>query len=149
MSIPFRLQALLTYREHLRDLCRQKLAELLAAEADLVQQRQAVLTRREQMLTELQDLLTRPQVDVDQAAARRYHAGQLAAEAARLAAERERLAAGIAEARQLLVKADQGVKVLEQLADKQRAEARLDLDRRESREREEIWQAARLGTFHS
>ncbi|HUQ69433.1 MAG TPA: hypothetical protein VM165_07925 [Planctomycetaceae bacterium] len=140
----FRLQSLLNYREHLRDLCRQRLAEVLAADAELVRQREAVLTTRGEMLTQLQNLQQQPRLDVDQAAARRYHAGQLAVEAARLQAARETLAEQIAQRRQEVVLADQGVKVLEQLADKQRQAAAEDQERREGREREEIWQAGQL-----
>jgi len=143
----FRFQALLQYREHLRDLCRQRLAELLAVDAELAHRKDTAVAARNELLNELRALLTQPRLEVDQAATRRYHAGQLAAEAQRLQHQRDQLAGRIAECRQALVKADQGVKVLEQLADKQRQAAEWEQDRRESREREEIWQAGRLRPF--
>jgi flagellar export protein FliJ len=140
----FRLQSLLNYREHRRDLCRQRLADVLAEDAELIRQREAVLAARGELLNQLQALQQQPRLEVDPMAARRYHAGQLAAEAARLQQSREQLAVRIAQCRQELIQADQAVKVLEQLADKQRQEAADDQERRESREREEIWQAGQL-----
>jgi flagellar export protein FliJ len=140
----FRLQSLLNYREHRRDLCRQRLAAVLAEDAELVRQRDAVLAARGEMLDQLQALQQQPRLEVDPMAARRYHAGQLAADAVRLQQSRVQLAARIAQCRQELIQADQAVKVLEQLADKQRQQAADDQERRESREREEIWQAGQL-----
>jgi hypothetical protein len=140
----FPLQSLLNYRDHLRTLCRQRLAEVLAEDAELVQRRDATVAAREEMLVQLQQLQQQRRMDVDQAAARRYHAGQLAAETIRLECQRAQLADRIAQYRQALILADQGVKVLEQLADKQRQAHAEDQERRESREREEIWQAGQL-----
>lgn len=144
MKFHFRLQSLLTYREHLRDLARAKLAEVLAEDAELVRKKEAALAARGEILDQLQALQQLPRLDVDQMAARRYHAGQLTVEAVLLQQSRDELAVQVAECRQELVKADQAVKVLEQLAEKQREAEATEQERRESREREEIWQAGQL-----
>jgi hypothetical protein len=140
----FRLAALQRYREHLRDVCRQQLAELLARDAALEQQRDELLRQRSTNLHEMHELQQQPRLDVDPAAARRYHAGQLAAEANRVEWQRLQLGGLLTACRQRLVLADQGVKVLEQLSDKQRLEFETQQEHRESRQREEVWQAGQL-----
>jgi hypothetical protein len=140
----FRLAALQRYREHLRDVCRQQLAELLAKDAALVQQRDAYLEQRTGTLREMRDLQQRTQLDVDQQAARRYHAGQLVVDARLIEWQRQQLAELIAASRQKLVLADQSVKVLEQLSDKQRQEFDYRQEHVEARLSEEAWQAGKL-----
>jgi flagellar biosynthesis chaperone FliJ len=140
----FRLAALQRYREHLRDVCRQQLAALLAQDAALVEQRDESLRQRTEMLRELRDLQQRPALNVDQAAARRYHAGQLAADARTTEWRRQQLAGLIAACRRRLVLADQGVKVLEQLSEKQRTQFEAEQEKQEARQREELWQAGQL-----
>jgi flagellar export protein FliJ len=140
----FRLAALQRYREHLRDVCRQELAALLAQDAALAQQRDEFLRRRTELLAEMRDLQQQASLNVDHAASRRYHAGQLAADARLAEWRRQQLAALVAACRQRLVLADQGVKVLERLSDKQRTEFEAEQEKQESRQREEIWQAGQL-----
>lgn len=141
---PFRLQSLLNYREHQRDICRERLADVLAQDADLLRRKEAALAARGVLLDEIQALQQLSRIDVDQIAKRRFHAGQLTADAVRWQLAREELAGQIAQCRQELLKADQEVKVLEQLAEKQRQAAAAEREQRESREREEIWQAGQL-----
>lgn len=140
----FRLQSLLQYRESRRDLCRQFLAQLLEQDAELVRRRDAFLAERAAVLEQMADLQSQSPISVDQVASRRYRAGQLAMDARRVELEREQLGQQIALCRQALVKADQGVKVLEQLAEKQQEEFLAHLERQEARAREEAWQAGRL-----
>jgi len=140
----FRLAALQRYREYLRDVVRQQLAELVARDAALAAQRDDVLTRRASTLHEMHELQQQSPLDVDQAAARRYHAGQLAVEARGLEWQRQQLAGLVSACRQRLVLADQGVKVLEKLADRQRQEFDRALERQDTRQRDEAWQAVQL-----
>ena len=141
----FRLQALQQYREHQRDLCRQLLAEALHEESELLRRRDLLTREREQILTEMGALELERRVNVDQAAARRYHAAQLQADVRQIDADRQRLAQRIQLCRQALSKADQGVKVLEKLAEKQKLEFLQGVEKAESREREEGWQSGRIG----
>jgi flagellar protein FliJ len=144
MPFRFKLEPLQRYREHLRDRCRQALAIVLAEDAALVQRGEELAAAREQVLAEMQRLQAQPNLAVEQVAARRYHAGQLQGELRRVELERESVAERIAECRRLLSLADQGVKVLEQLETRQRQEHEKTREAKESREREEIWQAGKI-----
>jgi flagellar export protein FliJ len=138
----FRLASLLQYRENLRDQCRQILAQWLQRDADLAAEQQRLEQERELQLAEMSaEQVQQTKLQVDKLVSRRYRAGQLSAELSALAQRRSELAEQIALCRKALLKADQGVKALEQLAEKQRAEFRYAEERREAREREEIWQA--------
>lgn len=140
----FPLAPLQRYREHQRDLCRQVLAQVLAEDAALQRRRDELANAREQLLAEMSALQQQPRYDITQAAARRYHAAQLLAQLKQVDLEREQVAERLQLCRQTLSKADQGVKVLEQLADKREAEFWKIMEGKESREREEIWQAGNL-----
>jgi len=140
----FKLAVLQRYREHLRDVIRQELAELLARDAELARERDDALERRFETIHQMQQLQQQAALNVDQTAARRYHAGQLTAEAFDADMRRQQLVPPIAACRDRLIRADQSVKVLEQLADKQRREFESRLERTEERQREEAWQAGQL-----
>jgi flagellar biosynthesis chaperone FliJ len=140
----FRLESLQKYRENERDLCRQSLAQALAVEAELAEQHADVEREREATLAELRDLNDGDKLVIDRAAARRYHAGQLAYRLRQLDLQRQQAAVLVAQCRQVLVQADQGVKVLEKLSEKQQMEFEAELERHAAREREDNWQAARL-----
>lgn len=141
----FRLASLLKYRESLRDQCRQVLAQWLQRDAALVAEEQALAQERECQLDEMRsEQSDATRLLVQKVIARRYRAGQITAELALLSQRRQELAVQISLCRQALVKADQGVKVLEQLAEKQHDEFLQTEEKRQSREREEIWQAAHI-----
>lgn len=138
----FRLKSLLNYRESLRDQCRQVLAQWLARDANLAAQETELILEREQQLSEIRaEQNQNAPLNVDRLSNRRYRAGQLTVDMQAIARQRQELAQQIALCRQALVKADQGVKVLEQLSEKQWTEYRAEVEKREARDREEIWQA--------
>ena len=140
----FRLQSLLNYRESRRDRVRQFLAQLLAKDHELAMERDAVLDRRTALLTEMHGLQLAPQLNVDHAASRRYHAGQLLVEAEIIAQQRLKLGEQIAQCRQALIKADQNVKVLEKLYEQQHADFLVQDEHRQAKQREDAWQAGKL-----
>jgi hypothetical protein len=70
----FRLQSLLNYRESRRDLVRQYLAQMLAKDHELETERQTILDNRTALLVEMHTMQLSQQLNVDQAASRRYHA---------------------------------------------------------------------------
>lgn len=144
MMFVFKFAALLRIRRHRRDQCRQLLAEVLSDIRALEVQRAELEQRRTGQLDELRSLGRPGPVDVDRAAARRYFAGQLVGELAGLARRQELVEQQLELCRQTLVKADQDVKVLEKLEEKQRAAFQFESERRGARELEEAWQAARL-----
>jgi flagellar export protein FliJ len=138
----FKFAPLLKYRRHQRDLCRQLLAEVMAEDQRLIERRQQVEAARTLQLGEMRELLGVGTVDIDRSAARRFHAGQLVGDMRRLEAERQLVAQQLARCREALVQADQRVKALEKLAEKQAAEFAQDQERRTARDLEESWLAA-------
>jgi flagellar protein FliJ len=144
VAFRFKLMPLQRYREHQRDLCRQALAIVLAEDQALVDRRAELVQSREGLLNEMVRLQTQARLPVDQAAARRYHAGQLQLQIRQVDAERQIVQEKLTACREALSKADQGVKVLEQLAERQLEEYTQTQEKKESREREEVWQAGNL-----
>jgi len=136
---PYRFQAPLRFRRYQRDHVRGLLAEALwelqsrEAEIDQLQSEQGGA---------LEDLhrATQPgMLNVDAAVMRRIHLGQLklrlndAERRAKLAREQVELC------RKTLVLADQKVKSLENIEEQDRQSYLRELERRESREREDNW----------
>jgi hypothetical protein len=157
----FSLAAVQRYREHLRDVVRQELAQLLARDATLIEQRDEFLRHRADNIREMQILdeflrhradniremqilQQQARLDVDQTAARRYHSAQLTSEASRVEWQRQQLSTVIANCRERLIRADQSVKVLDQLEEKQRAGFTQVMEAQEARDCEEAWQAGQL-----
>lgn len=138
----FRLDSVLKLREQARDLRRQQLATALGAERAVQEQRRQIESLRELQLSELRSIVTPGEVDVDRAAARRFHAGSLTLDLLRCDQKLRQLQAQTAECRQRLVLADQEVRVLEKLRETQLQEWTQVQLQKEQREREEAWQAA-------
>lgn len=141
----FRLAALQKYRESLRDQCRQILAQWLQREAAVIAEEQRLTEERAQQLAEMREAQQAGKpLQVDHVAARRFRAGQITSELAAVAEQRQELAKQLDLCRQALIKADQGVKVLDRLSEKQLAEFLETEEKQAAREREEIWQAGRF-----
>ncbi len=139
----FKLAPLQRYREHQRDLCRQLLAQAIADDATLRAQQDELTASREQLLAEIAAMQQQQRLNVGEAAARRYHAARLQGQVQAITIQREDVARRIQLCRQTLVKADQGVKVLEKLEEQARTAAEQLREHKESREREEAWQAGK------
>ena len=142
-TFAFKFEPVLKLRRYRRDVCRQLLAQVLADDAQLVSQRQRLEFARERQLDELRALSEGGVVDISGAAARRYHSGQLAGEIRAVEYRREVVAQQIALCRQALVRADQDVKALEKIGEKQRREYEDEQDRLGARELEDVWSSAR------
>ncbi len=140
----FKFQALLNFRKYRRNLCRLYMAEVLANDRDLVSQRRSLERDRSNQLDELRDLSREGDVNVDRSASRRYFAGQLTGEMHLVNRNRSLIAQQLVLCRQALSKADQDVKVLEKLEEKQREEFRYYEERREAHELEEAWISGHL-----
>lgn len=138
-SFQFKLEPLLRYRRHRRDLCRQMLAEILADEHRLILQRSRLDRARAEQLEEMKELARSARLDIDRTAARRYHAGYLLAETRQLERSRELIQQQIDLCRRALVLADRDVKVLERLKERQYAEFAERAARRAQLELEETW----------
>ena len=141
----FKLAALLKLRERHRDLCLQLLAQAMRRDEELLALRKQAETDRASQFDEIRDLTDVGEVDVDGAATRRFYAGQLIGDIGGIERQRTLVAHQIAACRQKLILADQGVKALEKLQEKQLADFRFVQDRREERELEECFRTAGAG----
>jgi len=143
----FKFQSLLNFRRHRRDLCRLYLAQVLAKDRKLIGQRHSLKRERLEQLHELREIGRAGNMDIDRSASRRYFAGQLTGEMHLVDRNRELVAQQLKLCQQALSKADQDVKVLEKLEEKQRAEFLYHRERRDGHELDEIWMAGHLREF--
>lgn len=138
----FRLESLLKIRRSHRDRCRQALAGILRQDHELLARRSLTEAEYRLQIDELRLLgLGGNEVDVDASAARRHFAVQLTGRIGEIDRQRGLLARQIDVCREALVRADQAVKALENLSERQLAEFVFDQQRAEAREIEETWQA--------
>jgi flagellar protein FliJ len=140
----FNLEALLSLRESRRDSCRQLLAQLLNDENNLIENKAEVLRKKEASLQAIKEVSSTGVVDLNKISNNRYYINQLVNESLLFDQKIENLNNQISLCRKALVKADQEVKVLDKLKEKQRtlfleAEAKA-----EARELEETWLATHL-----
>jgi len=142
-TFAFKFEPVLKLRRYRRDLCRQLLAQILDDDARLVDSRRRLEDFRLRQLDELRDLGRAGAVNVDQSAARRYHSAQLAAEVRLVDHRRTIVAQQLDLCRQALVRADQEVKALEKIEERQRGEFVYEAERQAARELEDAWSAAR------
>lgn len=133
----------MSLRRNRRDLCRQLLAGVLQEDAALQSRRQQVEQERLAQLQELKQAGVPGEVDVPAAAARRYYAGRLAADIGAIDRQRSIIAQQIAACRAGLVKADQDVRVLERLEERQHSDFEYQRQRREGLALEDVWFAQR------
>jgi flagellar FliJ protein len=140
----FRLQTLLEFRRHRRDLCRQLLGQVLADESALLAERHNVLASRDRQFAEIRNISRQGRVRIEGAIARRYHSGQLLAQVRRIEERRRLVGQQLQLCREALVKADTDVKLLERLEERQRGEFEHQSQRRDQFEREDAWMARKL-----
>ena len=140
----FQLETLLKLRRSDRDRCRQALADVLRQDADLSAECAATEADRRTQINELRALGSGgTEVNVDASAARRHYAVQLSGRLGELDVRRAALSREIDQRRHALVRADQLVRALENLAERREAEFILSQERLEARELEQAWQAIR------
>jgi len=138
----FPLNPLLKLRQNQRELCQQLLADVLRHDEELLSRRRQTEAERLTQIDELRALGAADRdVDVDASSARRFYAGQLSGDLGAIDGQRTLLAGQIDLCRQALTRADQAVKSLERLAERQEHEFVVHEERREARALEETWQA--------
>lgn len=135
----FTLTPVLEARRQQRDACRQRLAAAQVAERRLTDECERLAAMRAEQIEELRDLTSVAALDVQRSAARRRFAAQVADEMHLAEATRLGAAAIVATRRAELVTADQAVRALEKLAEKEAAASQAALDRQTARELEEAW----------
>lgn len=137
----FKFAPLLKYRQNRRDQIQVALAQLMQQAADLSAQIDRLRTVRTEQLQQIRGNCVQGTVDVDAAASRRFFATQLEYRARATELERQQILERITACRQTLVHADQDVKVLERLEEKQRVLFVADAQRRSGHELEDVWSA--------
>ncbi|GAB4135759.1 MAG: hypothetical protein Tsb009_02380 [Planctomycetaceae bacterium] len=143
----FRLEPLLKYRRHYRDLCATLLGQLLANGRELDLQKESLKAQHRGQLDEIRNIVKQGQLDIDRAANRRYFAGHLIGQMHSLSQQRSLLEEQIQQCRQTLIEADRNVKVLEKLREKQYLEFQTEQLRKTERELSETWLAAHAVEF--
>ncbi len=142
----FKLEPLLMLRRNQRVVRQQLLADVLRRDDELVDRWRRAEVERAVQIEELRTLSHGgSDIDVDASAARRHYAVQLSGRMAEIDVQRTGLSRQIEDCRQALVRADQAVKSLEKLAEKQRTEFIFEQERFEARALEETWQAIHAG----
>jgi flagellar export protein FliJ len=138
MVFQFRLQAVLRVRQHERETQRQAVAAARACEAEQTAARDLLVDERADVIRELRQINDGEGWTIGQVIDRRRHAeqlGQLLSQAGlTIVAARSRVASSL----QHLIAADQSVKVLERLAERQRIEFQQSQARSEAREFDDI-----------
>jgi flagellar export protein FliJ len=140
----FRLQALLEYRIHQRDLCRVLLGEVLAEEQKILDELQHLKDEETQTLDEIRDLQQVGVFDPFAASRRRYHTSQLRYEQHHVNQKQQLIQKQIDLCRLHLIKADQAVKALEKMEDKQRRDYDAIQLKKTDLALEEAWQSVNL-----
>ena len=115
------------------------LAEASRRVGEIEARRQQVIRERTEQLDQMRQLGTAGKMDVDAAARRRYFASQLVVDLARLDLERSLAEQAERLCQAELIKADQAVKVLENLEEKQRTEFLAVEEAKAQRELEDAW----------
>jgi flagellar export protein FliJ len=144
----FKLHPLLKLRTSQRDVCQQLLADVVRHDDALISRRRLIESERVNQIDELRALNgLGKDVDVHASASRRIYTAHLTGSLGQIDDERAVLAGQIETWRQALVRADQAVKALERLAEKQQVEFVYSQERVEARILEDAWQATHAGEY--
>ena len=141
----FKFASLMKLRVNERDMRRQLLAEVMRRDDEFVQMRQRLEGERTSQIDDMRQRGSGGQIDVDGSASRRFYAGQLSMDMETVDRHRHLLAQQVAACRQAVIRADQGVKALENIEAKDRAEFEFEQERKTAIELEESWRALHAG----
>ncbi len=145
----FKFEALLKLRKNQRDVSQKLLADVLRHDEELADRRRQTDAERLTQFDEIRELGGGGAgVNVSASSSRRLYAVQLTGRLGEIDARRSALARQIEICRQALVRADQAVKSLEMLAEKQQTEFVFEQERIEARALDETWQAIHAGEHH-
>ncbi len=139
----FRLQTLQRLREVHRDEKRSRLAEAYQAETILSRQQQAVLGELKQLQQLQRESLTTPKTNVNRLIEVQRHQFTLRAQQETMAKQAGLLTDEVERRRQALVESDRQVRILKKLQQRQQGQHRLEMQRVEAKEQDEIGQLAR------
>jgi flagellar export protein FliJ len=136
-SFTFRLQPLLKLREAERDRCREQLAQAYRAEQILLDQ-QGALQGEISQTRRLSHNRSQPgRIEVDGLLESHRYELLLRAQLQQLGQQHQQITEEIERRRQALVEADQGVRTLDKLRERHRAEHLRDQEKQQMREMDE------------
>ncbi len=122
MTFQFRLQAVLTIRRRERDLLKPYLAIASESYAICVAERDSLVKQRSSVTSEIRRNNDETQWSLDQIIDRQRHSDQLGEAVANADVAVEVAAARLEDCRKQLIAADQSVRILEKLSERQFAE---------------------------
>jgi flagellar export protein FliJ len=128
------LETVLRVRRQQRDQVRMALAQFLAEARAVEERRRQAEQERVDTLTSLRSATMSGLLDVDRAAAFRFHAARLSIDIAKETTESALRNEHVRAAQAMLAKADQAVKAVEKLIERTAAEERRLAERRADRE---------------
>ncbi|MBA3314157.1 MAG: hypothetical protein M3552_07725 [Planctomycetota bacterium] len=140
---PEQLETVLRVRRHQRDQVRLAMSRILAEGRAIDEKRQQAARQRADAIESLRSDTGIGAIDVDRAAGLRYHAARLSIELANLSSTAAAHAQHVKAAQAVLAKADQSVKAVERLQERQAAAFRLAAERRDDREATDRFSATR------
>ena len=134
----FRLATLMRLRENHRDELRGKLAEAYQAQQLLAEKKQSIHQEEQQLHQLRRDLLQETNTDVNRLLDMQRYAATLKAQLSTIQEQAQMLSVEVEKRRQAVVQADQQVKVLEKLRDRQQSEHRHQKMLTEAKQLDEI-----------
>jgi hypothetical protein len=122
-------------------------AQILHDREQLLAQQRGRLAQHTRQVKEIRGYTAPGSVDVDAAASRRYHAGQINVDVVLLERQLGLVEQQLESCRAALVAGEKDVDVLKRLEEKQRTKFEYEQGRREQLAMEDAWQAARFAEY--
>lgn len=141
----FELEALLRYREHQRDQCRQLMASVLEDQSHCEQQISELLAEREQISQSLRESQAGGTLNIAGISSARFYQTQLDSQKRGIDLQLIRIGQQLDLCRQALRQADSAVKALEQLREKRLRAYQHKQMQQEQIQLQEAWTATRIG----
>ena len=135
-------ETLLRIRRHRRDQVRLALGRILADGRSIEEAARRAASDRDEALADVRSGAAGGVVDIDRASALRFYAGRLSLELAALRGRAAENAARVQRAKSLLARADQAVKTVERLRERDEEQRRREAERRADREATDLYSAS-------
>lgn len=141
----FRLSQLLQLRNTHRDQCREQLARAIQAESEILQSLEDHQLEIESHLNDMRTASRDATYSVSAVQRRRQYLGTLTNQTQATTQQLEQARLVVQHCRQALAAADQQVRMLEKMSDRQASEYQQLQERREQSQREEAWMSVHFG----
>lgn len=135
----FELDALLKYRRHQLDQCRQLMAEVLADQSAHEQQQSELNEEREQTVNDVRQKIDAGKINISSQASYRYYMAQLDGQLRQVSAQIARTNQQLELCRRAVMQADMAVKALEQLREKRKTRHQQKELKQEEQQLQELW----------